>query len=338
MRRIVHFGMLLAGVGLTAWLLWSVGLAALASNLSAVGAWWLVCVGLYLFAQLAFMMGWWVVMDPHVQELGFLKLFAVYLAGDTVNYLVPSGNLGGEPVKAYLLRDRLGLGRAFTSIVIHKHAELVAQWLLLAGGLAVCMALFRFPGLVTVANAVIVVGLGGSLVVMTWVLIRGTMSPLLRRMAGWRLVASYLASFQPAADALVTRVQGFYAERGRWVVIATGWCFIGWCGGLVETYLILRLFSPSNGWSTAIAVETMAMAFNNLFAFVPARLGSAEGVRTGVFVLLGLPAAQGVAYGIVRRARELVWILPGLVFLWGRYFGWSESTPCRPLTREGGYE
>ena len=35
-------------------------------------------------------------------------------------------------------------------------------------------------------------------------------------------------------------------------------------------------------------------------------------------VLLGLTAAQGVAYGLVRRARELVWLLPGLAVILAR--------------------
>jgi hypothetical protein len=38
-------------------------------------------------------------------------------------------------------------------------------------------------------------------------------------------------------------------------------------------------------------------------------------VRVGVFLLLGLSAAQGAAYGVARRARELLWLIPGLVVL-----------------------
>jgi uncharacterized membrane protein YbhN (UPF0104 family) len=84
---------------------------------------------------------------------------------------------------------------------------------------------------------------------------------------------------------------------------------------MLETYLILRLLSPSASWGTALAVEALAMALNNMLLFVPGRVGSAEGVRAAVFVLLGMPAALGVAYALVRRGRELVWVLPGLVVL-----------------------
>jgi uncharacterized membrane protein YbhN (UPF0104 family) len=57
------------------------------------------------------------------------------------------------------------------------------------------------------------------------------------------------------------------------------------------------------------------MTLNNVMIFIPGRLGIAEGVRVGVFLLLGMSAAQGAAYGLARRARELLWLLPGLVVL-----------------------
>jgi uncharacterized membrane protein YbhN (UPF0104 family) len=334
MKRHIQIGLLLAGVAVTGWILWTVGLATLASNLSIIGPWVLVFIALFLFAQLAFMVAWWVLMDSEVRACGFLKLFGIYLAGDTINYVVPSGNLGGEAVKAYLMQEELGFGRALTSIVIHKHAELVAQWILLVGGLAICLTYFELPSFVIVANTVIVGGLGGSLLLMTWVLKSGTISPMLRRLADWRPLASFLQTRQPAADALATRIRAFYKDQWRWFLVATGWCLIGWCGGLLETYLVLRILSPAEGWKTVVAIETMVMAFNMLFVFVPARLGSAEGVRVGVFLLVGLPAAEGVAYGVIRRARELAWLLPGLVVLWKRHLGWfTQREPG--LTRLG---
>jgi hypothetical protein len=39
---------------------------------------------------------WWVLMDSEVRVCGFLKLFGIYLAGDTINYVVPSGEPGGN--------------------------------------------------------------------------------------------------------------------------------------------------------------------------------------------------------------------------------------------------
>ena len=57
------------------------------------------------------------------------------------------------------------------------------------------------------------------------------------------------------------------------------------------------------------------MTLNNAFLFIPGRVGSAEGIRVAVFLLVGLPAAQGGAYAVLRRGRELAWTIPGLLLL-----------------------
>jgi len=335
LKPIARGGLLVLGVGGLAWMFWAVGWPAIDANLAAIGGWFGALVGLYLLAQLAFMLGWWVVIDPGSRPSSFLRLFGVYLAGDAVNYLVPSANLAGEPVKAHLLRHTVGFGQALTSIAIHKHAELLAQWLFLCGGMVVCLSQYALPLAAELAAAVVIGGLGGVLFFMTWALRKGTFASLLRRLLGWRPFVARLKVFQPSAEALDARIQAFYKTQGSWFFAATGWCLVGWCGGLLETYVILHLLSPHEGWTTAVAVETLAMVLNNLVWFIPGRLGSAEGVRIGVFALLGLPTAQGVAYGLVRRGRELIWTLPGLVVLLRKHAGRLVRLDLPPLASKG---
>ena len=88
---------------------------------------------------------------------------------------------------------------------------------------------------------------------------------------------------------------------------------------MLETWIVLQLLSPSSGWATAVAIESLAMVLNNILLFIPGRVGSAEGVRIGVYALVGLTAAQGAAYALVRRGRELVWLVPGFVVLLRRH-------------------
>jgi hypothetical protein len=81
----------------------------------------------------------------------------------------------------------------------------------------------------------------------------------------------------------------------------------------------MRLLSPEADVFDAIAIETLAMLVNSVLFFIPARIGTAEGVRTALWVLVGFTAAQGIAYGLVRRARELLWLAPGMVVLLKRH-------------------
>ena len=312
--RVVRVLLLAGGLALFVTIFWKVGWPAIVSNLSAIGAWFFLLVGLYLIAQLAFCLGWWVVIDPLPPLSRFPRLFGVYLAGDTVNYLSP-GSFAGEPLKARLLGGMLPAGSGLASVTIYKHADMVAQWLFVLAGVAA--ALWRFPLAAAARWAVLagVAGLGALLGLLTWAVFRGTYGPIAARLSRWKPLEARASRWAEAARNVDASIRAFYfGHRGRYFV-AVGWNLLGWCGGLIETYIVLRLLTHSEGWWTAFAVEALAMALNTMLLWVPARAGSAEGVRVAVFVLLGLPAAQGAAYSLARRARELVWILPGAIYL-----------------------
>jgi hypothetical protein len=323
----VRIALLAAGFALFAFLFRSVGWPAIASNLARIGGWFALLVVLYGAAQAAFALGWWAIFEPS-RRPGFVRLFAVYLAGDSFNYLAPGG-VAGEPLKARMLLGATGTGKAIGSLTIHKHADLAAQWIFVSLGVAAALWWFPMPLPARMAALAGAAGLGALLALMTWGLRRGTYSPVLRLLARWKPLARRLDRFHAPARDLDGRIQDFFRQhRGRYAA-AMGWCFLGWCGGLLETYLILRLISPGSGWIAAFAVEALAMALNNMLIFIPARIGSAEGIRVGVFLLLGLGAGPGAAYSLVRRGRELAWIVPGLLV----FFHWqtNETLSARQL-------
>ena len=75
---------------------------------------------------------------------------------------------------------------------------------------------------------------------------------------------------------------------------------MGYLGGLIESWLVLRLLAPDAPWTAVLAVEILPMVLNNAVLFIPGKLGGAEGIRTGVFLLIGLSASQGAAFAILR--------------------------------------
>ena len=326
-KRLGSLGLFVVGIAVLIWILWKVGRPAIEANLSAIGWWFPGFVGLFLVAQLFFFVGWWILIDTELLPSNPWALFGVYLAGDSFNYLIPSANLAGEPLKAHLLRNDMGFGHALTSITIHKHAELVAQWVFLVLGVAVCLFYFNLSVSVQIIAITVVTGMGGGLFLLTRVLKRGTYGPIIQKFAKFRVFSNWLSQYQSQAYKLDSRIQTFYQQESGRFLAAVGWCFLGWCGGLLETYLVLWLLAPEWGWPAAISIEALAMILNNLIFFIPGRVGSAEGVRVGLFLLFGLPAAQGVVYSLVRRGREVLWLIPGFLVLLatqGRKMGQSE--------------
>ena len=303
------------GTGVLVWLLWVVGWPAIQENLSAIGGWFWVVVAIFIVAQVCFFFGWWVVIDEKLVPANAKELFGIYLAGDSINYLIPSGNLAGEPLKAHLLRPTMGFGQAMTSITIHKHAEIASQFLFLVLGVLISIYVFDLPSWAQDLSILMVCGLGLALWLLTRLLKRGTFGPIIQWITKWKFLGKYIEHHTPAAHSLDQRLQTFYQQHNKWFFVSVGWCLLGWGGGVLETYVLLQILDPTKGWLTAISIESFSIALNNLFLFVPAKMGSAEGVRTGVCMLFGIPPSHGVAYGLVRRGRELICHIPGLVFL-----------------------
>ena len=315
-RRAVRILLFVAGLAVLGGLLAAVGWKSVAANLALIGGWFAGLVALYAFAQIAFALGWWVLTGPARGRVPFGELFAAYLGGDSINYFT---SVGGEPIKAQLLKARLGFSRALATVTVHRHADVFAQWLFLTAGVGFALVWFPLPAVARIAALASLVTLGAMVIGMTWGLRRGAYQGGLKWLSRFRPLARHAARLAESAGRLDASIGEFYREKSNHFGAAVAWCFVGWCGGLVETYLVLRLLSPTHGWPTAVAIESLAMVLNNILLFIPGRVGSAEGVRVGVYALVGLGAAQGTAYALVRRGRELVWLVPGFIVLLRRH-------------------
>lgn len=319
----------LVGIAIAFVLVWRTGWPAVEANLALIGWRFLGLVALYLLAEIAFVLGWRGVMEPRPPLSSVPDLLRIYLAGNTLNYLAP-GSVAGEPVRANMLSDRMKTSSAIASVTIFKHAHVLSQSFFVAVGLGVAVVYFDLSPAVRWTALGSLVVLTALLLLMTWALQKGTFEPLLLLASRFKPLARRFSRYRDGARSLDDLIRRFYADRPHHFFSASGWCLLGWCGGLLETYIVLRLMAPGRGWATAFAVESLAMLLNNMFLFIPGRAGTAESVRTGVFVLLGLPASTGVAYGLVRRARELLWVVPGLVFLAHRPVAKAALIPVVP--------
>jgi hypothetical protein len=332
-RRGARIALFVLGLLAGAALLVIVGWSAVAENLERIDGFFVLLVALYGLAQLSFALGWWALVAPP-RPVGFGKILAAYLAGDSVNYFT---SVGGEPVKAHLLSRDMGFNRALATIWVNRNADVLAQWLFLSAGAVVALTQFTLP---PVARYLVIGGLlllGSLALGFTWMQRKGFFGPLLRALSLIRPLAARLRRLEERALEVDGHIRLYYhveEHRVRFAA-AVAWGFLGWCGGLIETWIVLHLLSPGSGFAAAFAVESLAMILNSVLLFIPAKIGSAEGVRVVVATLVGLSAAQGAAYALVRRARELLWLAPGAVILLKRHVLDVGHLRMEPLKLEG---
>jgi hypothetical protein len=67
--------------------------------------------------------------------------------------------------------------------------------------------------------------------------------------------------------------------------------------------------------ATATAIEALGSGVRFATFLVPASLGPFEAANAAIFAALGFGVGAGLAFSLVRRARQVVWIAIGIVVL-----------------------
>lgn len=252
------------------------------------------------------------------------RLLGVRLAGDAVNLATPTASVGGDLVKAYLLRPGVPLREGLASVIADKTTSVVAQFLaLLIGFLIAALVLPTSSGLVLAAAAALAVEVlcvAGFVAVQ----IRGAIG------GGGRLMARLRMAPGPARQALLDGMdhvlQTLYFERGRSLAVSVLYHFLGLALGAIEIYLVLRFLGASIPLPVAFAIAALGTAVKFFSFMVPASLGALEGGNVAIFAAFGLGGALGLTYTLVRRLREIVWIAVG--FLASHLVSLSPGSPA----------
>jgi hypothetical protein len=83
----------------------------------------------------------------------------------------------------------------------------------------------------------------------------------------------------------------------------------------VKTYILLQLLLKNNAPSLtkAFMIAVAVSALDQMFFFVPGRLGTLEGVCFSVLSALDIAQIYGLIFGLIARLEQLVWSGLGLL-------------------------
>ena len=240
----------------------------------------------------------------------FSTLWAARLAGEAVNTTTPTASVGGEPVKAYLVRRWVPLPHAMATVVADKTTIVVGQGCFLLLGLV--LGAFLVPLSSPVMTAMAVLLAVEALAVAGFVLVQ------LRGVAGWSGRALRRFGMGPgderqeALDGLDRSLASFYRERPHHLLAAVLFHFLAYTVGSLEIYLVLNFLDIPVTLLTAVVIESFGAAVKFASFMVPGSLGALEGGNVAIFAAFGLGGALGLSYTLIRRLREGTWVLLGL--------------------------
>lgn len=287
------------------------GLVEVGAATAAAGYGVLWVAGLQFIPMMCDTLGWRQILirQPSVSLVG---LFWARWLGESVNNLLPAARIGGEVVRGWLVFRKLDLpgSIAGASVVVDMTGIIAAQTLFTTAGLAVLVMHGSDHSLVKGAA----IGIGLLLAALTIFVLaqRAGLFVIFERLAKAlmrRLGRSSLGSNTGALDA---GIREFYKHRGHFMkCVVFHW--LGWTAGVSEVWAGLWLLGHPVSFLDALMLESLIQAIRGAAFFMPGALGLQE----GGFILLGATIGIGpevaLALSLIKRIRELMWGLPGLL-------------------------
>jgi uncharacterized protein (TIRG00374 family) len=234
-------------------------------------------------------------------------------ASHALAVLVPSGKVGGDPLRAWLaVRDGVPPADAIASVAADRTLEIGAT----APFSVIFAVLLLQHGVPELERAIVtlLVGTLGLGVGVGWAVRRlrsgaGLVTALVRgtRLDRFRIVQGR-ANLLETSEASLSRL----ASQPRRMLLAFA---VGLAANLLvvaEFALLLAAFDlPRDPLAVVAAVFATGAAH---MLPVPGGVGVLEGAQIWLFGMLGYPAHVGLAVGLAARLRDLVWMLPGIAY------------------------
>jgi putative membrane protein len=308
-RRVASWGLTL-GLLLFITLLVYHGVGAVSAAAMTVGSGIVIVTLSHLLPLVSHGLGWRQVMGdgspPPVQTFVWGRWLA-----ESVNDLLPVLQVGGNLVRGRALADAgVPLASAAASVVVDITLIVSTQLVFTLIGLTL-LALYLDassmvpPVMVGIAFTALV--LAGFVLMQRYGLF-GVTARLLERLARspeWLGLTSGAVAF----DAEVHRLYRNRAALGR----ASAWHLLAWLLGAAEVWLALYFLGHPVSVSAALMWESLGEAIRTAAFAIPGAFGVQEGGYLLFGRLVGVPPDVALALSLVRRVRELLLGVPGLV-------------------------
>ena len=258
-----------------------------------------------LFTALA----WQVLLPPGLRpSVGAMMLLRWYR--EAANALLPAGAILGQAAAARLLARRGVPGQmAGATATVDITVEAVSQLFFTLAGIGLLLAGRDSGGLAGFAMAGLGIALAGAAALVA--IQRSLPLALIERMLA-RLSRRWPAIQPGAIRDFQAAILALHADWPR-LVAAISFHTISWVLGAVEIAGVLWLLGHPVSLVDALVIEALAQALRNAGFLLPGALAVQEGAIIAAGALVGVPPAAALAAALVRRSREVLFSVPGLI-------------------------
>src|SRR5512132_1692486 len=265
-----------------------------------------------------------------------LLLWRARLVGEMLNTVTPAAGVGGEPAKALILIRRFGLEprQSIASVLVAKTTILLSYIPFLAIGFALMFGMVPLSE-DYVAAAGVGLAIYTTMIVAFFLVQRYRVTSRLGTRLGRLRSGARLEGLLREVRAVDDELERLYivAPRRLWCSLALA--FLGWVLGAVELFVISAVLGYPMAPTTIWTIEAVVQLLRQASGFIPGSLGVTEGTMMLMYGSLTGEPSVGAAVALVRRLREVVWIVAGLLSGWGYLDGRHRSPASGPRRKAG---
>ncbi len=279
------------------------------------GRYWPLLIVPYGITSYFWALSWRFLLVSSVGRPSLRRLFFMRLAGESLNQLTPTASLGGEPFKAACLHSGgVAWQEAAASLVIHKALMVIS--LVLYIFISFALIPVTLPG---ISHRLALFSCLGTLLLtvfgLAFVIVqrRSPCTSMLKVLHKFGVCPAALAAKKAQLASLDAFLAAFYREHPGAGLMSLFFFLLGWLVHALEVCLIFWLLGHPIGFGTALCLDALSQLVAGLGFMIPASLGVQDGGNILLALGFNLGSTLGAGFSILRRFREVFWLLLGLL-------------------------
>ncbi len=315
----LRYILLALGLVVLSLLVWHIGPANIYTAATRLGP--IALLGILLPSTIMYSIeayGWKVVLGRAAQGVPFWRLLTIRTAGEVVNMTTPA-YLGGEPVKAFLLkRYDVPMAEGAASVVIAKTTMTIAEVFYILTGIALAFWMLGAGSSAgqTITAALVSVGLlVCSIAGFVFIQQRGLFASILSLVKKLGVRIRSLETHEEHLRSIDQTIRNFYRHHQHAFYASMALYFLGWMAESLEVFGIIYVLGGSVSALSALSIGALAVFIKGGSFLIPGSLGAQDAGNLLLLQAFGYSDVMGITFALLRRFRELVWIGIGLLCL-----------------------
>lgn len=315
LARLLRKSLTAVGVGFFLYLVYRMGWRTILENIVDFGRWFAVILVLQMVWVVLQALSWQVVHNSLFRRAPLFFFVRIKIISDTMNTILPAANLGGDAMRAYLIKPRIPLNEGIPGILVDKTVESIAGTLFMACGVLVSLLFLPIPPEVVIPAVVCLLVLLAVILLLVFFLYHGFYRSATAFFSWIPAVRRLLQKKQEVLRILDENMRRFYLHYGARIPVVIGLHFLARLVGVWEVLIVLWVLHQPVSFIGAWFISAAVTLANTILFIVPGHWGVQEGTYVLVLKTMSFAGSAGLSLAVIRRIRRLFLLGFGLLLL-----------------------